>query len=82
MNGPEPCTCAQCVLHRRYYAAVEAQDFDALAEVARDTFNELCNAGAEGDYLRVIADGSWPTAIEHLENWRAAARQRKEGRDA
>ena len=72
------CDCSQCVLHRRYYAAVKERDFDALAELAHDALDELANVGAEGDYLRVISDGSWPSAVEHLEKWLARAKAQRE----
>ena len=71
------CMCDNCLLDRRYRAALLAKDFDSLAAVTMDALNALCDAQAEAEYYSVIADGSWPSAVERLEKWLAAAKEQR-----
>lgn len=45
---------------------IKGRDVEKLILLARDLHEQLCNTEEDLNYLQVVFDGSWPTAVEQL----------------
>ena len=71
------CQCETCVMARRYEAAIEAKDFDAMSQLAKDAMNALCMVGEDACYYKAILEGYWPSSERQLTEALAKARSMK-----
>lgn len=78
---PHKCKCALCSRHRRMDMLMRRGTRKQLAESLEELLNQLCYAESELEYLQVIMDGSWPSAVEQLRTaLKRAKNRRKKGK--
>jgi len=75
----ETCQCDYCKLSRRVHDAIDSRDPDKLIEILTEVMNHLCDVEFDRDYDHCILDGSWPSAVEQLEE---ALKNAKKKRDS
>jgi len=61
------CNCEFCVLGEKIEDTIASKDVDRLISLVRELQNELLYTSDDLDHLKVIMDGSWPSAVEQLE---------------
>ena len=72
------CKCYYCVKTKEIQQAKRDRDVDVLAKLAFEIMNMAVCAEDDRDYYVCILDGSWPSAVEILENALAGAKNHKE----
>lgn len=78
--GKGPCSTSPCLFCRRYkrYREVMANGSRSkLRKFLTDVFEHLYNVEAELDLANAVLDGSWPTAVEQLEEALKTAKEKR-----
>lgn len=71
------CPCEICARYQRFRMVMSSGSRVKLRQLARAIFDELYSVEEDLEYKNAILDGSWPTAVEHLEEALRAAKAKK-----
>lgn len=75
-----PCAtnpCSWCKRHKRYKLLMANGSRARLRALLREVYEELNNVEAEIEMANVVLDGSWPTAVEQLEDALKIAKEKR-----
>ncbi|KKM77034.1 hypothetical protein LCGC14_1374020 [marine sediment metagenome] len=72
------CNCFGCEKYSAISDAVRKKDIDTLAKVAKELGCRAINAELDVNYYKSILNGSWPQAIEILEEALDKAKERRQ----
>ena len=76
------CQCDICKRSRHVRRELAGGSKRRLRDLVEKLYNQLEGAEMELNYSQAILDGSWPTAVETLEQSLARARERRHELDA
>jgi hypothetical protein len=74
----DKCNCEWCKMYDRLMLARDHGDVHELIELADDLFEVWSHTRDDLAYLQCIFDGSWPSAVEQLEEALAKAKTIRE----
>lgn len=77
MSKEYECPCEFCTVSRKYKEIKEKRDFDALLKLFDEALDNWLHTSEDLSYHECIADGSWPTSVEILENWLVEAKAKQ-----
>jgi hypothetical protein len=77
MPDKPPCDCPWCTRDRVWDGIVASRDTEALLKLIVELRNELCETAECLAYREAIMNGSWPTALEQLEEALKRAKEKR-----
>lgn len=77
MPDKPPCDCPWCTRNRVWDEIVASRDTEALLKLIVELRNELCETEEDLEYRKAILSGSWPTALEQLEEALKRAKEKR-----